>query len=509
MVTSRLTAPAVASAGTTASQEFREALAALPREFEIREDFPAEALEELAAVLRAHAAGENAPEWDARDLEFVTIDPASSTDLDQAVQMERREGGYTVRYAIADVPSFVALGGALDAETRLRGQTVYLPDRRIGLHPEEMAEDAGSLLPGQDRWAYVFTFELAEDASVTSMDLRRGIVRSREKLSYIGVQEDLDSAQPSERAELFREIGLKRIELERSRGGASLNLPEQEVSVTEGGTLEITSRAPLPSENYNAQISLMTGMETAKLFLAHNLGILRTMPAPDERSLREFRTRAAALGHPWEEDIDYGEFLRQLDTTDPHQLAVMHAAGSLFRGAGYLALPAASEDGTPVEPDEKALAQAAIGAPYTHTTAPLRRLVDRFVLLTAEHLANGRPLPEDLRQALPLLPELMKSSNQRTGQIERAAVDLVEAAVLAPHIGERFEAHVISSEGGKAKIQLTDPAVVARVSTDAAPGERIEVTLVSANLASRTAVFEADAAAAPAAGSTAVEPPRS
>ena len=187
----------------------------------------------------------------------------------------------------------------------------------------------------------------------------------------------------------------------------------------------------------------MTGMETAKLFLAHNLGILRTMPAPDERSLREFRTRAAALGHPWEEDIDYGEFLRQLDTTDPHQLAVMHAAGSLFRGAGYLALPAASEDGTPVEPDEKALAQAAIGAPYTHTTAPLRRLVDRFVLLTAEHLANGRPLPEDLRQALPLLPELIKSSNQRTGQIERAAVDLVEAGARRVRLAIRTMPHIV------------------------------------------------------------------
>lgn len=480
--------------GAGSVEELRALLAALPAEFEIPEEFPAEALEDASCAVGRHASGVGAPDWDARSLPFVTVDPASSTDLDQAVCLNRSDSGYRVFYAIADVPSFVELGGALDAAARERGQTVYLPDRRIGLHPDSIAEDAGSLLPDRDRWAYVFAFELDAEASVLSMGLRRAVVRSRAKLSYAGVQEDLDSARPSEFASLLAEIGGKRIELERRRGGASLNLPEQEVSLGEDGRLRLESRAPLPVEDYNAQISLMTGMETAALFLKHNVGLLRTMPAPDEEALAEFRRAAAALGTPWPADQPYGEFLRSLDTSDPRQLAVMHAAGRLFRGAGYVALPAEGAS-------REDLVQAALGASYTHATAPLRRLVDRFVLMTAEHLAAGRPLPPELAEALPLLPELMHASARKAGSAERAAVDLVEAAALQPRVGEEFRAAVTSTERGKAQIALEDPAVVARVATQAQAGEVIRVRLTGVDLAARRLQFEDAAASRPDGGS--------
>ena len=106
------------------------------------------------------------PDLDLTHVEFVTIDPASSTDLDQALFIERSGGGYKVFYAIADVPSFVAPGGALDAETRRRGQTFYTPDGRIPLHPEVISEDAGSLLAGQLCAAFVWEFELDAAAEV-------------------------------------------------------------------------------------------------------------------------------------------------------------------------------------------------------------------------------------------------------------------------------------------------------------------------------------------------------
>ncbi len=421
----------------------------------------------------------------------MTIDPASSTDLDQAVLLERAGSGYRVHYAIADVPSFVSLGGALDRVTRERGQTVYLPSRRLGLHPDCIAEDAGSLLPGVDRWAFVFLFDLDESGEVTHFDLKRGIVRSTAKLSYDQVQQELDSASPGEFAVLLKEFGEKRIALEQKRGGASLNLPEQEVSVDDAGRLRLVSRAPLATEGYNAQISLMTGMETAKLFLAHGVGLLRTMPAPDADALAQFRQRALALGHPWPEGQSYGQFLRELDTSDPRQLAIMHAAGSLFRGAGYTALPSAE----PLTPE--LMTQAALGAPYTHTTAPLRRLVDRFVLTTAECLAQGREVPPGILEALPLLPGLMKASDQKAGKIERAVLDLAEAAILQPRLGESFTAQVLSNDKGKAAIQLTDPAVTARVSTQAAPGTALTVTLTGVDLAKRTVTFEEAGASDP------------
>ena len=103
----------------------------------------------------------------------MTIDPASSTDLDQALFIDRSGGGYKVFYAIADVPSFVAPGGALDAETRRRGQTFYTPDGRIPLHPEVISEEAGSLLAGQLCAAFVWEFELDAAAEVSAVLVRR------------------------------------------------------------------------------------------------------------------------------------------------------------------------------------------------------------------------------------------------------------------------------------------------------------------------------------------------
>ncbi len=465
------------------------ALEGLAEKLELPDQYPQDALAEARSAVEHPPSPGN----DLTDIDFVTIDPPTSTDLDQAVHLERDGGGYTVRYAIADVPSFVSLGGALDAETRRRGQTLYLPGRRIPLHPEIVSEDAGSLLPGQRRSAYVWTFHLDSTATVLRTELVRAVVSSREKLDYAGVQASLDDGTASASLALLREVGIKRIDAERLRGGASLRIPEQEVEVDDDGVYQLEARAPLPVEEWNAQISLMTGMEAARIMLEGKIGILRTMPTPDEHSSTAFRREAASLGTPWEDGVPYGEFLRSLDVTQPRQLAIMHAATSLFRGAGYTAF-----DGE--LPQERI--QAAIAAPYAHTTAPLRRLVDRFVLVVCEHLVRGAAVPEGIRQALPLLPELMQASNQVAGNVERAAIDTVEAALLVDRIGETFDAVTLNgaspeqiaaarekgnTPGGR--LQLLDPAVNARFEGTAEAGERVRAELIEADIDQRTVLF--------------------
>ena len=103
-------------------------------------------------------------------------------DLDQAFHLDRSGSGYTVRYAIADVPAFVAPGGALDAAARARGETLYAADGTIPLHPPILSEDHASLLPDQDRPALVWTFALDAAGSVTDTRLERALIRSRAKL---------------------------------------------------------------------------------------------------------------------------------------------------------------------------------------------------------------------------------------------------------------------------------------------------------------------------------------
>ena len=107
------------------------ALDAVRAELGLSDTFPPAVEAEARAAVMSAAM----PDAQLLDLPFLTIDPADARDLDQAMQLERAGNGYRVRYAIADVPAFVAPGGAVDAEARGRGQSMYPPDRRIPLHP--------------------------------------------------------------------------------------------------------------------------------------------------------------------------------------------------------------------------------------------------------------------------------------------------------------------------------------------------------------------------------------
>ena len=463
------------------------ALHALRTTLELPGPFPEDVLREAKEAVDGHEL----PELDFTDIEFVTIDPESSTDLDQALHIARAGTGYRVHYAIADVPSFVAPGGALDGETRRRGQTFYTPDGRIPLHPEVISEEAGSLLAGQLCAAFVWEFELDPDAEVTSVRVRRARVRSRAQLSYPGVQAELDAGTADPLLQLLKEVGIKRVELERLRGGASLNMPEQEIEQLPDGGYRIVAAPPLPVEDWNAQISLMTGMAAAGLMLDGKVGILRTMPAPDENSLAHFHRQTRALGKPWDGEMSYGEYLRTLDPTDPQQLAIVHSAGMLFRGAGYTPF-----DGTVPE----AATQSAIGAAYAHSTAPLRRLIDRFVLVICEALSNGTEVPGWAREALPSLPAIMGASDQLAARLEKRSLDTVEAALLSNHIGQEFDAVVLSgskpAKNGTGKngngngnapsgmVQIAEPAVTARCPGELEAGTQIRVRVLSADITS-------------------------
>ena len=453
------------------------ALDEIRRELDLPAGFDADVLAEAEQSARSPKPSDH--DW--TDVEFVTVDPPGATDLDQAMHLERRDGGYRVRYAIADVPAFVEPGGLVDAEARRRGQTLYAPDSRIPLHPPVLSEDAASLLPGVDRPAYVWVLDLDGDGDFVAVDCVRATVRSRAQLDYTGLQADLDGDVASEPIALLGEIGRKRIALEHARAGASLAIPDQEVVETPSG-YELRFRPPVPAEDWNAQISLMTGMAAADLMLAGEIGVLRTMPGPDRRTIARFHRQADALGAHWPAEMPYGDFLRALDATDPQQLALLHASATLFRGAGYTPFDGAV-------PEQ--VRQAAVGAPYAHVTAPLRRLVDRFALVVCESLCRDREVPEWVRATLPDLPALMADSDRRAGALENASLAAAEAVVLADRVGQSFEAVVVdlADDGESGDVQLLDPAVLARVEGRVELGTRVTVILEAVDATKRTIRF--------------------
>lgn len=458
----------------------RAAFDAIRVEFDLPAQFPEPVLAEAA-----QAAASPPPVDQLRDetgVEFFTIDPPGSMDLDQAMALERDGSGYRVRYAIADVPGFVRPDGAIAAEAWQRVETIYLPDGRCPLHPPVLSEDAASLLPDVDRPAYVWDLRLDAEGEVTAAEVSRALVRSRARLDYERVQADIDAGRGDEALALLAEIGTKRMHLEIARGGASLPMPEQEVVLGTDGHYSLRYRPPLPAEDWNAQISLMTGMAAAAMMLEGKVGILRTMPDPDPKGIAAFRRLAGALGVQWPREQTYGAFLRGLDPAIPQHLAIIHEATRLFRGAGYT-----SFDGSlpPLR------THAAVAAPYAHVTAPLRRLVDRFGLAACAALCAGEPVPDWVRQALPELPDRMRDGDQRASAVTRACTDAAEAAELSDRVGEEFEAVVVADRGDKGVlVALADPAILAPCTGHAEPGTSIRVRLTTADVAARKVAFD-------------------
>jgi exoribonuclease R len=467
-----------------------ERFAAIRTRLGIPAAFPPDVLTEAEQAAAAPAL----PQADLTDLEFVTVDPPGSTDLDQAMHLQRRGDGFGVDYAIADVPAFVPPGGPVDVEARRRGQTLYAPDQRTPLHPPVLSEGAASLLEGQVRPAFVWRFDLDADGEVRRTELVRATIRSRRRLDYGQVQAAVDglAAAPDDapdpddlvarQAVLLRAVGVRRMALEEARGGANLPLPEQEVEAVDGH-YSLTLRPAVPAEDWNAQLSLMTGMAAARIMLSAGVGVLRTLPAPDAALVARFRLQAQALGVTWQEGVPLGAFLHGLRRDQPRELALMHEAGALFRGAGYAAL-------LPGRPAPPVTTHAAVAAPYAHVTAPLRRLVDRFGLVTCAAVSAGGDVPDWVLQALDGLPAVMSASDQLAGGLDRACTDVVEAAVLSGRVGEEFDAVAVDLNHSGGKVQLTDPAVLAPCTGELRLGEEARVRLASADLDTGTVRFE-------------------
>jgi len=456
--------------------------AAIRAEFDVPEEFPPDVLAEA----ERRAAEPPLPELDATDVPLVTLDPPGSRDLDQAVHLAARGDGFRVSYAIADVGAFVRLGSALDREARRRGQTLYSPDRRTPLHPPVLTEGAASLLPDQLRPAVLWTIDLDSDGEPVRVDLRRARVRSRAQLDYPAVQAQADAGTLPEPLALLPVIGALLERGATERGAIELGTPDQEVEAAPDGGWTLVLRGDLPVEGWNAQISLLTGRCAAALMLDGGVGVLRTLPPARREDVARLKLLAPALGVEWPADAGPGEVIASLDPTRPGHAAFLEESVALLRGAAYTPFDGAP----PVQ-----AGHAGVGAPYSHVTAPLRRLVDRFGTEVCLALAAGAEPAPELRAALPELPALMAASDRRTREVERAVVDATEAWLLQDRVGQTFSAVVVDAEDGRGTVVLDEHAIRGRCQGEGLrPGTRVGVRLEEADVVARSIRFTLAAA---------------
>ncbi|MFB9575082.1 RNB domain-containing ribonuclease [Streptomyces yanii] len=466
-----------------ADTPLRAALRELRTTLGLPVDFPREVLAEAAQVAKSLVLTGH---QDATDLPLFTIDPPTSTDLDQAMHLERRPHGFRVHYAIADVAAFVRPGGALDTEAHRRVRTLYFPDGKVPLHPTVLSEGAASLLPGQTRPALLWRIDLDAEGRTVATDVRRALVRSRAKLDYAGVQRQIDAGTAEEPLALLKDIGRLREEQEVARGGISLDVPEQEI-VQRDGAYGLEYRAPLPAEGWNAQVSLLTGMAAAHLMAEAGTGILRTLPVAPDGAVARLRRSAEALHVDWPHHVPYAQVVRSLDPSRASHAAFLQECTTLLRGAGYTVFDH-GELPTPA-------VHAAVADLYTHCTAPLRRLVDRYAAELCVAAVADREPSEWVTAALPGLPKEMAEGTRRANTVERECVDLVEAALLSDQVGEVFDAYVVDVQAQEPTIgtvHIEHPAIVARIdggTTKLPLGERLRVRLTQADPGAAKVLF--------------------
>ncbi|MGW8355422.1 RNB domain-containing ribonuclease [Streptomyces wedmorensis] len=440
-----------------AQDALQKPLQLLRAELKATTEFPAHVLE----AAKKAVDDVRLPDKDATHLPLFTIDPPTSMDLDQAMYLERRSGGgYRVHYAIADVAAFVKAGSALDAEAHDRIETLYFPDLKVPLHPPSISEGPASLLPGQVVPALLWQHDLDADGNVTHSTVSRAKVRSQAKLSYAKVQQDIDAGTAGESVALLREIGKLREAVEAARGGVSVNLPDQEVTLKDG-SFRLSYVAALPVEGWNEQISLMTGMAAARIMLDSGTGILRTQKKQkDPEVVQRVHDIAKHLGIDWKPDVTYAALVNSLNPADHKHMAFLSEATAMLLKAEYTIF---RDNQTP-----KYTLHAAIAAPYTYCTAPLRRLVDRYTGELCVAACADKPPPKWVLDALYCMPCDMARGKSKVA--DRRVVDIAEAAVLEHREGEIFSGLVINTDAEdndpkEGTVHLADPAVMGKITS--------------------------------------------
>lgn len=449
-------------------------------EFGLVEDFSAEALADAEAVTDRFADAR----VDRTDIPFVTIDPPGSKDLDQAVHLEKTLNGLVVHYAIADVGALVVPGSSLDEDTRRRGQTFYLPDGSVPLHPRVLSEGSGSLLPGKVRCAALWTIELDDEGEAAAWTVVRASVRSVAQLDYATAAADIDAGTPHPSIAALAQFGVLRAEAARRRGAIDITLPEQEV-VPDGDRWRVKLAARTAVDEWNAELSLLTGMCAARIMLDADIGLVRTLPPASDDAVRTLKSTAATLGIEWPAGASAGAVLAGLASDEPSTLAMMTQATGLLRGADYLAFVGNTDPGALTE-------HAGIAAPYAHVTAPLRRLSDRYATEVCLAVTAGEMVPQWVGSILEDLPAVMRESDSRASKVDRACIDLTEAYLLRDRVGDELDAVVLrEAEGTRdAEILVSEPIVIAKCEGGPPAGHTVTVTVREADPSTRRVKFD-------------------
>ncbi|OLE11524.1 MAG: ribonuclease R [Acidobacteria bacterium 13_1_20CM_4_56_7] len=372
---------------------------------------PPAVLEEAQGVPATIPSSELHRRRDFRELPIVTIDGETARDFDDAVLVRQLpNNNYELHVHIADVAHYVTRDSALDQEARLRGTSVYFPDRAVPMLPLELSTDICSLRPQVERLVLSCTMEIDHRGEIVGYELCEGIIRSAERMTYTDVNAVLEGDQPLRKRyaplvstfELMRDLAQILNRKRERRGSIDFDLPEPVIEFDEFGLMKSITR----SERNFAHRLIEEFMLSANETVAHHLeshrvaSLYRIHEKPDAKRVYDFETIAATFGYSLgvgalpiqrvqmkaDRRAAYGTGKRVRDLEIPKEVHITPrmyqkltekiAGKPEERILSYLMLRSLKQ----ARYSEENLGHFALAAPtYTHFTSPIRRYPDLIV----------------------------------------------------------------------------------------------------------------------------------
>jgi len=456
--------------------------------------FPPEAAEQAAAIPHSIDARELAGRRDFRHMPVVTIDGETARDFDDAVWVDPLPNGhFALHVHIADVSHYVPMGSPIDLEARMRGTSVYFPDRAVPMLPYELSTDICSLNPAVDRLAVSALLEIDRQGEIAAQEFTRSAIRSAARMTYTDVHKLLegDAALRErytplvERFETMRELALILNRKRVRRGSIDFDLPEPLIEFDQWGAMTGITRAPRNIAHRIIEEFMLAANEAVASHLENSApaSIYRIHEKPDPKRVMEFEEVAAHFGYSLGIGAipvkKFGMTDRHRDGTKRHREIVLADSGMNISSRHYQKLVAKIEG----KPEERILSylmlrslkQArystenvghfALAAPtYTHFTSPIRRYPDLLV----HRLLTGLLLPES---ELSSMAEECSQSERRAADAERELVEWKKVQFMAERVGEEFDALIISTARYGLFVELADLFIEGLVPIDSLPGD--------------------------------------
>jgi len=469
------------------------------RQHRLPHRFPPEVLEQARRVPAAITAADLASRRDFRALDIVTIDGETARDFDDAVWVDRLANGhYALQVHIADVSHYVRPGTPIDVEARLRGTSVYFPDRAVPMLPAELSTDICSLVPHQDRLVLSALLEIDRHGDTVAQEFTAGVIRSAERMTYTNVHLLLegDAAQRDryrplvERFELMRELALLLNRKRVRRGSIDFDMPEPLIEFDEWGAMTGVTRAPRNIAHRIIEEFMLAANEAvaAHLETAVPASIYRIHEKPDPKRVMDFEEVAAHFGY----SLGVGAIpVQRFAVTDRHRdgskrrrAVELPSAELKISSRQYQKLVAKIEG----KPEERILSYlmlrslkqarystdnsghfALAADAYTHFTSPIRRYPDLAVHRLLRAALTGAATPPE--PELSAIAGECSHSERRAAEAERELVEWKKVRFMADRVGEDFDALVISTAKYGLFVELTELFIEGLVPIDTLPGD--------------------------------------